>query len=166
MSYSFHAFMPWEGYVVSFNGSAGRLEHVCQESVYVSGDGSVPGELVPEGTAIRIFPLFQPAYDVEVWHSKGGHGGGDPALLNDLFGVEPPNDKYLRAADHRAGAWSILTGCAANRSIETGRPIRIDELVLRLALPDYPPMPVPADPLTPSATGCAPPPWYTKGQAS
>ena len=43
MSYSLNAFMPWEGYMISFNGTKGRIEHRCEESVYISGDGSVPG---------------------------------------------------------------------------------------------------------------------------
>ena len=58
MSYSLHSFMPWEGYTIAFNGTKGRIEHVCQERVYVSGDGSVPGELMPEGTRTRIFPAL------------------------------------------------------------------------------------------------------------
>ncbi len=32
MSYSLNTFMPWEGYVVSFNGTKGRLEHKCEET--------------------------------------------------------------------------------------------------------------------------------------
>jgi predicted dehydrogenase len=147
MSYSLHAFMPWEGYVVAFNGSKGRLEHVCMESVYFSGDGTVPGELRPEGTKIKVFPHFQSGYEVEIWQSKGGHGGADPVMLEHLFGSEPPAGKYLRAADERAGAWSILTGIAANRSIESGQPVRVDELVSGLEEPDYPPMPSPTEPL-------------------
>ncbi len=31
MSYTLHAFMPWEGYTISFNGTHGRIEHICQE---------------------------------------------------------------------------------------------------------------------------------------
>ena len=147
MSYSLHAFMPWEGHTVTFNGTKGRLEHVCQETAYFSGDGTVPGELVSEGTTIKIYPHFQPGYEVEVWRGEGGHGGGDPVLANDLFGTNPPEDKYKRAADQRAGAWSILTGIAANRSMESGRPIRIDELVHGLEEPDYPPMPMPDEPI-------------------
>jgi len=149
MSYSLHSFMPWEGYVVAFNGTKGRLEHVCQETIYISGDGSVPGELVPEGTKIKVFPHSQAAYEVGFRPSGGGHGGGDPFLLNDLFGSNPPEDKYKRAADQRAGAWSILTGIAANRSIERGQPIRIDELVHGLDEPDYPPMPDSREPIEP-----------------
>jgi predicted dehydrogenase len=166
MSYSLHSFMPWEGYVISFNGSRGRLEHVAQESVYISGDGSVPGELVPEGTRIRIFPHFQPAYEVEVWRAGGGHGGADPLMVRDLLAPNPPEDKYQRAADQRAGAWSILTGIAANRSIERGRPVRIDELVQGLEEPDFPPMPTPTDPIEPAHVESAAPPWFKKEQGT
>lgn len=43
----------------------------------------------------------------------GGHGGGDPELLNDLFGTSV-DDPHRRAASHIDGALSILTGIAAN----------------------------------------------------
>ncbi len=148
MSYSLHAFMPWEGFIIAFNGSKGRLEHVCQESVYINGDEQVPGELVPEGTHTRIFPHFRKPYEVELWTGKGGHGGGDPVLLNDLLSEDPPADKYLRAADHRAGAYSILTGVAANVSMaENNRVVHVHELVSGLEEPDYPPMPSPDEPI-------------------
>ena len=58
MSYSLNAFMPWEGYIVAFNGTKGRLEHKCEETVYINGDGTVPGELQAEGTTIRIYPAL------------------------------------------------------------------------------------------------------------
>lgn len=79
--------------------------------------------------------------------AEGGHGGGDTPLLLDVFGVNDKPDKYLRVADQRAGAWSILTGVAANESIRTGRPIRIRNLVPELEYPDYPPMPSAQDPI-------------------
>lgn len=138
MSYSLNAFMPWEGLRVAVNGSKGRIEHVCQETVYVSGDGNVPGELVPEGTKTIVYPHFKPAYELDVWTGSGGHGGGDPVLQEDLFSESPPKDKYLRAADYRGGAWSILAGIAGNRSIDEKRAVRTDELVSGLDEPDYP----------------------------
>ena len=147
MSYSLNAFCPWEGHLVSFNGTRGRLEHMCQESVYISGDGTVPGALQKEGTWTRIYPRGENPYAVEVWEGKGGHGGGDVLLLEDIFGVDPPEDKYKRAADQRSGAWSIMTGVAANHSMAEGRPILIDELVPDIGMPDYPEMPTEADPL-------------------
>jgi predicted dehydrogenase len=162
MSYSLHSFMPWEGYMVTFNGVKGRIEHICQESVYFSGDGSVPGELMPEGTKTRIFPHSQPAYEVEIWRSEGGHGGADPVMVKDLFDPNSPEDKYKRAADYRSGAWSILTGVAANHSMASGKPIHIDQLIHNLADPDYPPMPVPTDPLEAMAEKSAAPEWFKK----
>ena len=139
MSYSLNAFMPWEGYVVTFNGSRGRLEHKCEESVYVNADGSLPGALKKDGTWIRIYPHREPAYEAPIWSGEGGHGGADPVMLSYIFDPDKqPQDKYLRAADQRSGAWSILIGVAANRSMAEGRPVRIDELVQDIGMPDYP----------------------------
>jgi predicted dehydrogenase len=136
LSYSLHAFMPWEGYTVAFNGTRGRLEHECRETVYTSGDGSVPGALRPEGTWIRVFPHFAPAYEVEPWRAEGGHGGGDLLLVRDLFDPPAEPDRFRRAADHRAGAWSVLTGIAANESIATGKAVEVESLVRGLELPE------------------------------
>jgi len=135
MSYSLNAFMPWEGMMISFNGSKGRLESVMRETVYVTGDGTTPGEFLAEGTSLRIFPQFKSPYEVEVWRGEGGHGGGDFRLLDDIFSPNPPEDKYRRAADQRAGAYSILTGIAANRSIETGKQVLISDLCRNIGLP-------------------------------
>ena len=145
MSYSLNSFMPWEGYSVSFNGSRGRLEHQCQETVYISGDGSVPGALRPDGTTINLYPHFKPAYAVEVWKAIGGHGGGDTLMLKDIFDPAPEPDKYQRAADQRSGAYSILTGVAANQSMATGQLVMIDNLVKGIGRPDYTPMPLQQD---------------------
>ena len=72
MSYSLHAYMPWEGYIVTFNGSKGRLEHVSRETVYISGDGTVPGQLLEEATQTRIYPHFKPGYAVPIWTGARG----------------------------------------------------------------------------------------------
>ena len=132
MSYSLNAFTPWEGYQVAFNGTRGRLEHDCVESVYISGDGRVQGETIPNGTKIRLYPHFKPARNIAVDVAKGGHGGGDNPLLVDIFSSHPPRDPYMRAADVAGGALSILTGVAANKSMRTGRPVCIDSLVKRI----------------------------------
>jgi predicted dehydrogenase len=147
MAYSLNAFNAWEGYYVIFNGTKGRLEHKAEEQVYLFGDGSVPGAIKGDGTYIRIYPLRQPAYEVELWRGEGGHGGGDAVMLADLFAAEPQTDKYLRAADQRGGAYSCLTGIAANRSMAANRPFEIAELVENIGYPDYPRMPGHQDPL-------------------
>ena len=49
--------------------------------------------------------------------------------------------QYKRAADQRSGAYSILTGIAANKSMKSGQAVRIKDLVKGLRMPDYPRMP-------------------------
>ena len=72
--------------------------------------------------------MFDKPYEVEIKKAEGGHGGGDPVLLNDILGT-PRRDRFKRAASHMDGAWSILTGIAANTSFATGMPVEIDSLV-------------------------------------
>ena len=57
---------------------------------------------------------------------------GDLPLVRDVLDPSPDPDPLERAADHRAGAWSILTGIAANRSIATGKPVEVASLVTGL----------------------------------
>jgi len=149
LSYSLRAYMPWEGHIVTFSGTAGRLEHKCMETVYVSGDGRTPGELIAAGTSTVIYPAFDAPYTVDIWTGAGGHGGGDTRLLDDVFLPHPPKDQYRHAADQRSGAYSILTGIAANESMRTGRTIRIRDLVPEIGMPDYTPMPSSTAPIHP-----------------
>ena len=129
MSYSLNAYMPMEGYVIAFNGDRGRLEHRACENTYISGDGTVPGELEKGKVSITLIPAFRSPEDLEVHTGKGGHGGGDVVLLDDVFLPNPPADPLGRKAGHLDGTYSILTGIAAYRSIDSGRPVKIAELV-------------------------------------
>lgn len=141
LCYSVNAFNSWEGYYIIFNGTKGRLEHRIEEKVYISGTDTVQGGIKEGGTFIRVIPLRGPAEDIEPWSGEGGHGGGDQVLLNDLFSPEKINDKYLRAADQRSGAYAMLIGTAANLCFKTGQPIQIEDLVQKVGYPDYPDMP-------------------------
>jgi len=147
MAYSLNAFSPWEGFLVCFNGSKGRLERKEVESTYVSGDGKTPHQVAQDQSYVRVYPHFGQPYSVEEWTGEGGHGGGDPLLLDDIFNPTPKPDKYLRAADQRSGAYSILTGVASNRSMRTGQVVQIADLVHDIGQPDYPTMPSPDEPL-------------------
>ena len=62
-------------------------------------------------------------------------------MLNDIFNPVKTKDKYFRNADQRAGAYSILTGIAANESMKTGKTVKIDDLVSNIGMPEYTPMP-------------------------
>ena len=138
MSYCLNSFLPWEGYRIAFNGDRGRLEAQVRESVYVSGDGTVPGEQILEKTYIHVFPHFAEPYDVPIRKGKGGHGGGDSPLLDDVFSPDPPADPLKRAAGLAEGCWSILTGVAANKSMAAGGgPVRVSDLVSGIPEPNW-----------------------------
>jgi hypothetical protein len=141
LSYSLNAFNAWEGYTVAFNGTKGRLEHKIVESVYVNGTETVQGGIADGGVSTRVIPIRGEARDLVPWTATGDHGGGDRLMLEDIFLPTLPADKYLRAADVRAGACSILVGIAANRCLETGGEVRVADLVSGVPRPDYAPMP-------------------------
>ncbi len=143
MSYSLTAFAGWEGYVITFNGTKGRLEHKMEESVVLGPDvkNATGRSLKADGTYVRVYPVRRPAYEVTARTSEGGHGGGDEVMLADLFAAERPADPTLRAADERSGAYSILTGIAANHCFISGQTTKIADLVGNIGRPDYSPMP-------------------------
>lgn len=141
LSYSLNAFNAWEGYLVVFNGTQGRIEHKVVEQLYISGDGNVQGGIKKGEAHTEIFPLRGNSYKVDLWEGKGGHGGGDDVMLDDIFNPDKKFDKYYRYADHRAGAYSILTGIAANESIQTGKNIRVADLVKGVGTPEFAKMP-------------------------
>ena len=138
MTYSLCAHCPWEGYRIVFNGTKGRLEFNVDEKSFVDGKGENMAEfgmrelgedrkqLVPE-------IIFQPhwgkaqviTYDCD---TLAGHGGGDAKLLKNLF-VGVDEDPLGLAADFHDGAKSILTGIGANLSMQTGLPVKVQELI-------------------------------------
>ncbi|KAG9230762.1 putative oxidoreductase yteT [Amylocarpus encephaloides] len=119
LTYSLVAYAPWEGFRAVFNGSKGRLELDVVEASYVNSGGEQGAEGALEKCTVTLRPLFEKPREIEVVGGLGGHGGGDPVLLNDLFGEDVGEDRFGRAADHIDGARSILTGIAANRSLRT-----------------------------------------------
>ncbi|MBV7406534.1 Gfo/Idh/MocA family protein [Enterobacter sp. ENT03] len=133
LTYSLNAYLPWEGLNVVFNGSEGRLEMKLVEKSYVNAGGDRASEGSLEGCDITVFPMFAAPWKAEFTLGEGGHGGGDNAMLADLFGPAM-HDPLARAADHRAGAMSILTGIAGNISMQQQRPVNFKEfdLVSRL----------------------------------
>lgn len=138
MSYHLTAYSPWEGYRVAFNGTKGRLEVEVVEKSYVSGsDGDQNRPDLADGaeidlqetTRILVRPHWGKAREVPIDSgAEAGHGGGDARLLRDLF-VGTDADPLGRAADQRAGTDSVMVGIAANRSLATGLPVRIADLL-------------------------------------
>ncbi|MFI6658642.1 Gfo/Idh/MocA family protein [Streptomyces sp. NPDC050523] len=145
MTYHLTAYSPWEGYRVMFNGSGGRLELEVEESRWTpprdpvaSSSGALHGDTAAEhagGARLTLRPLWRPPVDVPLDASHEAHGGGDPRMLDALFGpvdaVRPaaPDAAAHPTATERDGALALVVGVAANRCFETGRPVAVRELI-------------------------------------
>ena len=133
MTYHLTAYAPWEGYRVMVNGSRGRLELEVVESDHVSpgrrrrGQGRRParrrGRRPSSGGAtltLRPFwrpPRRDPGRGLQPGRARRRRRPDDRGALRRR---QP--DPLGRAATARDGALALLTGLAANRSFETGRP--------------------------------------------
>lgn len=129
MSYSLNTYLPWEGFNVVINGSKGRIEYTALEKPYINAGGEKGGEGATVFHKIHICPMFEPPYDYPIEKKEGGHGGGDPVLLDDIFNPKAPYDEYHRAADFKDGIKSALVGIAANKSISSGLPVEVEDLI-------------------------------------
>jgi predicted dehydrogenase len=133
LSYCLIAYSPWEGLRVAITGTKGRIELEVAENVsHLLSDGQATTAEASKGafktTRMRAYPMFGQPYNVDVPLGEGGHGGADPVMLEQLFSTNPPPDPFNRAASHIDGAASVLTGIAANKSIQTGQMVNIDDL--------------------------------------
>jgi predicted dehydrogenase len=133
LSYCLIAYSPWEGLRVAVTGTKGRVEmEVVENVLHLLGDGQAKDVSASKGSFresnIRVYPMFAEAYEVEVPSGKGGHGGADPVMLEQIFSPNPPDDPYKRAASHIDGAASVLVGISANESMRTGCVVEIDSV--------------------------------------
>ncbi|MDN3202914.1 Gfo/Idh/MocA family protein [Algoriphagus sediminis] len=119
VSYSLTTYSPYEGYRIAFNGTKGRLEAWIKERQ--------PWE-EPSQDDIYLTTNFGERKKIVIPHGGGGHGGGDTRLKDKLFKDPNMADPYRQSAGSRDGAMSILVGIAARNSIESGRPVRVQDL--------------------------------------
>ncbi len=124
MSYSLDASMPYEGYRVAVNGTEGRIE-----SRHIAGKGARLPFAEPGPQKILYYPIFDAEQTIGVVNKGGGHGGGDPVLLKEVFLGRDETDRTRRFAGARAGAMSVLLGVAARESLKSGKPVRIGDLL-------------------------------------
>ncbi|MCX5059989.1 Gfo/Idh/MocA family oxidoreductase [Streptomyces sp. NBC_00452] len=145
MTYHLTAYSPWEGYRVMFNGSAGRLELEVEESRWAqprtpvaSDSGALHGDTAAEhagGARLTLRPLWRPPLDIPLDTAHEAHGGGDPRMLDALFGPvdtgmpRAPEKPAHPTATERDGALALAVGVAANRCFETGRPVAVRDLI-------------------------------------
>lgn len=134
LSYCLNAYSPVEGMRVVFHGDRGRIDFA-----HFGGSHLILGQSEEELAKMQesnkgfeelvVTPHFQPRQYHEIPKGKGGHGGGDTALGEQIFTKNPPRDPFHRSAGHEQGAASIMVGIAANVSMAECRPVRISDLV-------------------------------------
>ncbi|WP_084723003.1 Gfo/Idh/MocA family protein [Streptomonospora alba] len=142
LTYSLNAHSPWEGYRVTVNGTAGRAElEVVERSAVLPGpDGrfvldassvadTADGEARRRGARLTVQRHWEKAESVPIAEDRGGHGGGDALLLQDVFG-RPQPDPLGRRAGFRDGLASVSVGLAANASMDSGMPVAVGDLGL------------------------------------
>ncbi|MCI3196123.1 Gfo/Idh/MocA family oxidoreductase [Bacillus sp. HU-1818] len=121
LSYSVTFSAPYEGYRLTINGTKGRIE---------TNEFHEPSRIpfsFPEQT-IEYYPLFESKQTIQVVKNDGGHGGGDPLLLEDIFLGKDPLRPYDILAGAEAGAYSIAVGEGIWRSVAEKKPITIKGL--------------------------------------
>lgn len=130
LNYTLCAYSPWEGFEITFQGTKGDIVHK-----HVEVHGVFGGQKRQRGDASESFSTVLHLagalpQKIDVPYGEGEHGGADPTMLGYVFEAEHMEpDKYRRASTHKEGAWSILTGIAANQAIATGRKVNIDEML-------------------------------------
>jgi predicted dehydrogenase len=129
MNYSLIAYAPQEGYELYITGDKGRIEVRMQRPPHVLDENL---ENISEGegaTTVRLFPMFSEPQDIEIPKAEGGHGGGDNLMLEHLFSGEKIDDPLHRHATYNDGLASLALGVAANKSIASGQPVRVRDLM-------------------------------------
>ena len=116
LNYSANFSTPYEGYRLAINGTHGRLETL----EFVGAGASQLPNLNEGDQYIDYYPIFAGRERINVISGVGGHGGGDPLILEDIFLGEDPARKYDILAKSVDGLRAIAIGDAVFTSIQDG----------------------------------------------
>ena len=138
LNYTLSAYSPWEGLEIKFYGTKGELthRHVEVHGIFAGKRDKAEGS---ESMTTTLYIAGEKSRQLEVWSGAGDHGGADPVMLAHLFDPNIGEDKYGRSSSHIDGAWSILTGIAANASIaKGGETVHIDRMLAEHGIDNLP----------------------------
>lgn len=122
LTYTLNASSPYEGYRLEIMGTKGKIEHEafhCPKRLPFPDPGEKP---------IIYLPLFEGREQIDVINLGGGHGGGDPLTLDEIFIGEDKLCPVKRKAGLEDGIEAVLTGVAVRKSVDEHRPISVAEL--------------------------------------
>jgi predicted dehydrogenase len=130
VTYSLNAYCPNEGFRASICGDGGRIDYAENHASHIiTGDKEVRATEGSHTIKIHLHQHFRAPVDIEVTPGSGNHGGGDALIQEQMFSAHPPPDLFHRNAGHEQGAASLLIGVAANLSMESNQPVKIDDLL-------------------------------------
>ncbi len=140
VNYSLTTYSPYEGMKIGFNGFDGRIdawhgipwreeEKANQADLHEQEMSQEEREEAIDYEEIMVMDNFSSQHEqIKVRQESGGHGGGDVRLQDQIFRNPDMDDPLEHAAGKRDGAMSILVGIAARKSIESGKPVRVEDL--------------------------------------
>ena len=145
LSYTLDASVPFEGWSLAINGTEGRLEtgitdnkpcpgwqekfQIVNKAGKTIGGRDARVTSWPAEYSIHVMPHSGMDHLYRVPNLPGGHGGGDYRIFNALFRKNgSANDRIGVFAGALDGMASMLVGWGANRSAQTGLPVRLDAL--------------------------------------
>ncbi|MFV0414835.1 MAG: Gfo/Idh/MocA family oxidoreductase [Chthoniobacterales bacterium] len=137
LNYSLVAYSPYEGFRVSITGDRGRLEYYELHNAHLivgQSDEELAAQQKSTSTEhpskqLQIFPHFKPSYKIPIQELSGGHGGGDPLIVEQIFSKNPPVETAHRNAGWEQGIASAIIGISANESIASGKPVKVSDLI-------------------------------------
>jgi predicted dehydrogenase len=140
VSYSLTTYSPYEGFRVAFNGMDGRMEtwegipfldaiqqdQAALHAKEMNQSSHTEGEMAYHEIISQL--NFHEFEREKVPYVRSGHWGGDRIMFDQIFRGIVKRPELDHRADVRDGAMSVLIGIAARKSIDEGRPIRIQDL--------------------------------------
>jgi predicted dehydrogenase len=118
VSYSLTTYSPYEGYRITFNGTKGKLDAWIKERQPWEEEGF---------DELQLTTNFGKREIIRIPNTEAGHGGGDMRLRKHIFNPDG-TDTWRQAAGSRDGSMAVLVGIAARNSIDSGKPVRIENL--------------------------------------
>ncbi len=140
VSYSLTTYSPYEGWRVAFNGMDGRIDSwldipwmeqtkVNQAELHALEMSQNKTKESTDYQEIMVMKNWNDYNLIKVPKASGGHGGGDQRLQDMIFRNPDMPDPLRHSAGTRDGALSALIGIAARKSIDTGKPVKIADLI-------------------------------------
>ena len=124
LTYTLNASLPYEGFRLTMNGTAGRIEYT-----ELHGTNILPySEKQPEQMPVTYIPLFGGRERIDIINPGGDHHGADPLIREDLF--DTGNTLYTvdRKAGLVEGIDAVLTGVAVHRSVNEHKAISVETM--------------------------------------